>query len=64
MLLIPYQTLDVPDTVPRVKTLLQAGARLYMHLAREVIATFGREGEITVRQHLRDYGLWRGTEMR
>lgn len=47
--LIPYQTLDVPDTMPRVKTLLQAGARLYMHLAREVIATFGREGEMTVR---------------
>src|SRR6266487_673129 len=64
MPLIKYQTLDVPDTMPRVKTLLQVGARLYMHLAREVIATFGREGEMTVRQHLRDYGVWRGTEMR
>jgi hypothetical protein len=64
MPLIRYQTVDADEIRPILTTLLQAGARLYMHFARETIATFGRDGEMTVRRHLRDYGAWRGIEMR
>lgn len=64
MPLVPYQEIDVQGAMPAIKTLLQAGARLYMHFARETLATFGRDGEMTVRHHLRGYGKWRGTEMR
>ena len=64
MPLVRYQTVTAEEMKPVLTTILQASARLYMHFARETIATFGQEGEMTVRQHLRDYGHWRGTEMR
>ncbi len=49
---------------PVLAALLQAGARLYRQFTIEVLETFGRAGEMTVREHLRAYGAWRGTEMR
>ncbi len=64
MPLIPCQSMDAKEVMPGVKTLLQASARLYMHFARETLAAFGREAEMTVRYHLREYGKWRGAEMR
>lgn len=64
MPLIQQEKIDVQLAMPAIKTLLQVGARMYMHFTRETLATFGRAGEMTVRKHLRDYGKWRGTEMR
>jgi L-2-amino-thiazoline-4-carboxylic acid hydrolase-like protein len=55
---------DQTETKLALRRLLQAGSRLYMHFARETLARFGTDGEATVRQHLRQYGVWRGTEMR
>src|SRR5690242_3577965 len=55
---------DQTETKLALRRLLQAGSRLYMQFARETLARFGTNGEATVRQHLRQYGVWRGTEMR
>ncbi|HEX5499247.1 MAG TPA: L-2-amino-thiazoline-4-carboxylic acid hydrolase, partial [Thermomicrobiales bacterium] len=55
---------DQAECKAALRRLLQAGSRLYMQFARETIARFGVAGEGTVRQHLRQYGVWRGTEMR
>lgn len=43
---------------------LQASARLYMFFARETLAQAGEAGEPAVRESVRRYGQWRGTEMR
>lgn len=39
-------------------------ASLYAHMAREVIDTFGPEGEKVVRSATRKYGNWRGENLR
>jgi hypothetical protein len=64
MPLTPYQEIDVDQVKQSLHRLLQAGARLYMHLTNETLARFGQAGEMTVRRHLRDYGKWRAAEMR
>lgn len=48
----------------QLTAILQAGARLYMHFTEEVLAIGGPTAEPTVRRHLREYGSWRGREMR
>ncbi len=62
MPLIQYKAIDVDKVMPKINALLQAGSRWYTHFARETLRTFGRGGEMTVRYHLRQYGVWR--EMR
>ncbi len=56
--------LDVDEMISAMKRLLQASARMYMHLTKAIITRFGREGEMTIRHGLRNYGRWRGIEMR
>jgi hypothetical protein len=56
--------IDVDEAKPVLRELLQAGSRLYMHFARETLAAFWERGGMTIRQHLREYGTWRGSEMR
>ena len=46
------------------KRLLRTSASMYMFIAEETILQFGASGEPLVRAHLREYGKWRGTEMR
>lgn len=43
---------------------LQASARLYMFFARETLSQAGEAGDAPVRESVRRYGEWRGTEMR
>lgn len=43
---------------------LQASSRLYMFFARQTLEDAGSEGETAVRESVRRYGEWRGTEMR
>lgn len=64
MLLVQPETIDVVEVRRPLHNILQSGARLYMHFARETLATFGDVGGTTVRDHLRRYGHWRGSEMR
>ncbi len=64
MPLIQHENITPQHVKGILHNLLQASARLYMHFANETLATFGPAGEMTIRQHLRDYGRWRGTEMR
>lgn len=52
------------ELIVAMRRLLKTSARMYMFLARETIARFGREGEMTVRYGLRAFGFWRGREMR
>lgn len=61
---VQYQEIQADDVKRTLHTLLQAGARLYMHFANETIATFDQAGEMTIRTHLREYGKWRASEMR
>lgn len=61
---ITPEQIDVEEAKPALRDLLQAGSRLYMHFANATLAEFGERGGMTVRQHLREYGKWRGTEMR
>ena len=61
---IAPEEIDVAAARLPLRELLQAGSRLYMHFARETLAELGEAGGAVVRQHLRDYGAWRGSEMR
>lgn len=62
-IVMPNQV-DMDEVVAAMKRLLKTSARMYMHLTKETIGRFGREGELTIRYGLRFYGKWRGTEMR
>lgn len=64
MPLIQPQDIDTERVKRSLHNILQSGARLYMHFANESLATFGEGAGMTVRTHLREYGKWRGTEMR
>ena len=64
MPLVQPEQIDMTEVRSALRAILQSGARLYMHFARETLATFGAAGGMTVRDHLRRYGQWRGTEMR
>lgn len=61
---IAPDAIDVEAAKPELRLLLQAGSRLYMHFANATLAEFGEAGGATIRKHLRDYGHWRGSEMR
>jgi L-2-amino-thiazoline-4-carboxylic acid hydrolase-like protein len=50
--------------IASLNDLLGVLGRLYMHYANTVIDQYGIEGEMTVRTHLREFGRWRGAEMR
>lgn len=43
---------------------LQASARLYMFFARATLNQLDAEGETAVRKSIRNYGAWRGSEMK
>jgi hypothetical protein len=64
MPLVQPHEIDVEEIRRPLHVLLQCGARLYMHFARETLAGLGEAGGMTVREHLRRYGHWRGSEMR
>ncbi|RNL61924.1 hypothetical protein EFK50_08825 [Nocardioides marmoriginsengisoli] len=48
----------------QLTSILQAGARIYMHIADATLETGVPTAEAAVRAHLRGYGSWRGEEMR
>jgi hypothetical protein len=56
--------IDPRTVVPTLNALLGVMGRMYMHYANTVLEHFGQPGEMTVRTHLRQFGHWRGTEMR
>jgi len=60
-----YRRVAAPDAQRRVLTdCLQASSRLYMFLARQTFEEVGTAGEAAVRESVRGYGVWRGSEMR
>lgn len=56
--------LETAAAIPALNALLGVMGRQYMHYAITVLDAFGPDGEATVRAHLRQFGRWRGTEMR
>lgn len=57
-----YDDIDVRKRV--LTDCLQASARLYMYFARQVLDASDTHGEAVVRDSIRKYGQWRGSEMR
>jgi hypothetical protein len=55
---------EMERAVASLNDLLGVLGRMYMHYANTVIETAGQYGEMTVRHHLRQFGHFRGTEMR
>jgi L-2-amino-thiazoline-4-carboxylic acid hydrolase-like protein len=62
--MVEPETFKMDEAIVSLNELLGVLGRLYMHYANIVIADYGKEGEATVRAHLRQFGHWRGTEMR
>jgi hypothetical protein len=60
----PRTEFEMDKAVASLNALLGIFGRLYMHFANSVIETSGQYGEMTVRHHLRQFGHFRGTEMR
>lgn len=56
--------INMREAVDAMNVLLGALGRMYMHYANTVIDSAGQPGEMTVRHHLRQFGHFRGTEMR
>lgn len=56
--------IDMREAVDAMNRLLGVLGRMYMHFANTVIEMAGQPGEMTVRHHLRQFGHFRGTEMR
>ncbi|MCA9863006.1 MAG: L-2-amino-thiazoline-4-carboxylic acid hydrolase [Thermomicrobiales bacterium] len=55
---------EMEQAVASLNALLGIFGRLYMHFTNSVLETSGPDGEMTVRHHLRQFGHFRGTEMR
>lgn len=55
---------DMDEAVASLNVLLGVFGRLYMHYTNTVLEMAGQPGEMTVRHHLRQFGYFRGTEMR
>jgi hypothetical protein len=53
----------MPDLIEAMDRQIRLCARLYLHLTKATIGRFGDEGEKTVRQGLRELGVWRAREM-
>ena len=60
----PRTEIDPVKARESLNGLLGIFGRLYMHFANSVLETSGQYGEMTVRTHLRQFGHFRGTEMR
>lgn len=58
------QTRPELDSKALLTSILQAGARIYMHIAEATLESGAPQAEAAVRAHLRGYGGWRGQEMR
>ena len=58
------ERIDMAEAIPAMNVLLGVLGRMYMHYANTVIDAAGQPGEMTVRTHLRQFGHFRGTEMR
>ncbi len=63
-MVVAPEALEREAAIASLNDLLSVLGRLYMHYANTVIADYGADGEMTVRNHLRQFGQWRGTEMR
>jgi hypothetical protein len=60
----PRTEVDMEKARESLNGLLGIFGRLYMHFTNSVLETSGQYGEMTVRAHLRQFGHFRGTEMR
>ena len=60
----PRTEFEMDKAVASLNALLGIFGRLYMHFTNSVLETSGQYGEMTVRHHLRQFGHFRGTEMR
>jgi hypothetical protein len=60
----PRTEIDMEKARESLNGLLGIFGRLYMHFTNSVLETSGQYGEMTVRAHLRQFGHFRGTEMR
>ncbi|MCA9877573.1 MAG: L-2-amino-thiazoline-4-carboxylic acid hydrolase, partial [Thermomicrobiales bacterium] len=60
----PRTAFEMDQAVASLNVLLGVLGRMYMHYANTVIEAAGQYGEMTVRHHLREFGHFRGTEMR
>ena len=58
------ERIDMTEAMASMNVLLGVLGRMYMHYANTVIETAGQPGEMTVRHNLRQFGHFRGTEMR
>lgn len=57
-------TFSLEDVSRLMRRLQLNQAGLYMYFAKEAPAAFERDGELAVRWGVRNYGFWRGQEMR
>jgi hypothetical protein len=60
----PRTEVDLEKARESLNGLLGIFGRLYMHFTNSVLEMSGQYGEMTVRAHLRQFGHFRGTEMR
>jgi hypothetical protein len=60
----PRTEIDMEKARESLNGLLGIFGRLYMHFTNSVLEMSGQYGEMTVRAHLRQFGHFRGTEMR